>query len=127
MSRTDQRKKILVVDDAHTNIDLLRDILRKKYRLSVALSGSQALKLAFSESPPDLILLDVIMPEMDGYKVCRRLKADERTREIPVIFLTARNTTLDETLGLSLGAVDYITKPFNPGIIKLRVNNHLEL
>ncbi len=127
MTSSDQRKKILIVDDAHTNIDLLRDILRKKYRLSVALSGEQALKLAFSDSPPDLILLDVIMPEMDGYKVCRQLKADERTRGIPVIFLTARNTTLDETLGLSLGAVDYITKPFNPGIIKLRVKNHLEL
>src|SRR4029079_38650 len=95
--------------------------------LSVATSGADALELAGSEDRPDLVLLDIMMPEMDGYEVCRRLKADPRTQDVPVLFVTAISEVDDETKGFSLGAVDYITKPVRPPIVKARVAAHIEL
>jgi len=117
---------ILIVDDTETNVDILVATLGSAYEVSVALDGPTALE-AVTEARPDLILLDVMMPGMDGYEVCRRLKADESTASIPVIFLTALTDARDERKGLQLGAVDYITKPFNPDLVKSRVRNHLEL
>ena len=116
---------MLVVDDTPQNIKLMAELLRDDYKVLVANKGERALQLAAAESRPDLILLDVMMPEMDGYEVIRRLKSDPVTREIPVIFLTAKNEIDDETLGLSLGAVDYITKPISPPIVLARLKTHL--
>lgn len=118
---------ILVVDDTAENLFLLNDLLKDLYKVKVTTNGSHAIRIATGDSPPDLILLDVMMPGMDGYEVCRRLKADLRTREIPVIFLTARSDVEDERHGLELGAVDYITKPFSPVIVLARVKTHLAL
>ncbi|MEO5340773.1 MAG: two-component system response regulator [Magnetococcus sp. MYC-9] len=117
---------ILVVDDTKTNIDLLVHLLADLYEVSVALDGASALELVM-EDPPDLILLDVMMPDMDGYETCRRLKLRAETRDIPVIFVTARKEAVDEEQGLALGAVDYITKPFSPTIVKARIKTHLQL
>jgi serine phosphatase RsbU (regulator of sigma subunit) len=121
------KSRILVVDDTPANIKILADLLRKDYLLSVATSGADALEIAGSQDPPDLVLLDIMMPEMDGYEVCQRLKADPRTRDVPVIFVTAMSEVDDETRGFSLGAVDYITKPIRPPIVRARVAAHLEL
>src|SRR5262245_58603510 len=121
------KSRILVVDDTPANIKILADLLRKDYLLSVATSGADALEIAASEDSPDLVLLDIMMPEMDGYEVCRRLKADPRTQAVPVIFITAMSEVDDETKGFSLGAVDYITKPIRPPIVRARVAAHLEL
>lgn len=118
---------ILVVDDTAENLFLLNDLLKDLYKVKVTTNGSHAIRIATGDSPPDLILLDVMMPRMDGYEVCRRLKADLRTQEIPVIFLTARSDVEDERHGLELGAVDYITKPFSPVIVLARVKTHLAL
>ena len=109
------------------NIKVLHNLLRENYALSVATSGAAALEIAFSEDRPDLVLLDVMMPEMDGYEVCRRLKADPRTRDVPVIFVTAMSEVEDEAKGFGLGAVDYITKPIRPPIVEARVATHVEL
>jgi len=117
---------VLVVDDTETNIDILVETLGDDYDVSVAIDGESALESVESETP-DLILLDIMMPGMDGYEVCRRLKADERTRNIPIIFVTAMIEAGDEAKGLSLGALDYITKPFKPSLVKSRVQNHLLL
>jgi putative two-component system response regulator len=117
---------ILIVDDTETNIDVLLEILGDDYNLSVAMDGKRALSL-ISERKPDIILLDIMMPEIDGYEVCRRLKADETTSAIPIIFLTAKVEENEEAKGLALGAVDYITKPISPPILKERIKNHLEL
>lgn len=122
-----EQATILVVDDVPTNIDVLVNILKDSYTVKAAISGKQALKIASSENPPDLILLDVMMPEMDGYEVCRHLKSNSATCDIPIIFVTAKSDSQDETTGLELGAVDYITKPFNALIVKARVRNHLAL
>jgi len=122
----EKQQKILVVDDEPINIDVLGGLLKQDYRLIVAKNGERALKAAQSGNP-DLILLDIMMPDMDGYEVCRRLKADESTREIPVIFITAMNQADDETLGFELGAADYITKPVSPPILKARVKTQLAL
>lgn len=122
-----KQPKILIVDDTPENIDLLGGLLKDHYRRSVAINGEKALKIAASEEPPDLILLDIEMPGIDGYEVCRRLKADPATAGISVIFCTAKQEVEDETKGLELGAVDYITKPFSPPIILARVKTHLEL
>jgi len=124
---TSQPATVLVVDDTPTNLSLMSDLLGDLYTVKVATGGARALKIARSDAPPDLILLDIMMPEMDGYEVCRQLQADEKTRNIPVIFLTARNESSDEQLGLELGAVDYITKPISPPIVLARVKNHLAL
>ena len=121
------KPSILVVDDTAANIKILADLLRRDYLLSVATSGSDALEIAFSNDRPDLVLLDIVMPDMDGYEVCRRLKADPRTQDVAVIFVTAMGEVDDETKGFSLGAVDYITKPVQPPIVKARVATHLEL
>jgi two-component system sensor histidine kinase/response regulator len=121
------RRTILVVDDVPENIEVLAELLRADYEVKVATSGERALEIAGSGSPPDLILLDVMMPGMDGYTVCRRLKEDEATRHIPVIFVTAAGRNEDEAKGLALGAVDYITKPIVPPIVVARVRTHLTL
>jgi len=123
----DRKPKILVVDDTPANLRILSEALREDHELAMATSGQAALEIATSSDPPDLILLDIMMPEMDGYEVCQKLKEGEKTREIPVIFITALAEAEDETKGLNLGAIDYITKPFNPDIVKARVKNHLEL
>lgn len=118
---------ILVVDDTPDNLTLMSGLLKDHYRVKVANSGERALKIAQSDSPPDLILLDIMMPEMDGYEVCRRLKADIKTRHIPIIFLTAKIEVVDETLGFELGASDYITKPISPPVVLARVETHLAI
>ncbi|SDG70519.1 MULTISPECIES: two-component system response regulator [unclassified Duganella] len=122
-----QKKTILLVDDAPDNLVLMNDLLKDQYKVKIASSGEKALRIAQSGSLPDLILLDVMMPEMDGYEVCRRLKADPLTRDIPVIFLTAKTDVEAEKMGLDLGAVDYLTKPISPPIALARVRNHLLL
>jgi DNA-binding response OmpR family regulator len=122
-----RKTKILAVDDAPANLKLLAAALREDHELALATSGEQALALALGPEPPDLILLDVMMPEMDGYEVLSRLKANESTEDIPVIFVTAQTDAEDEARGLLAGAIDYITKPFNPAIVKARVKNHLAL
>ncbi|RDG33765.1 MULTISPECIES: adenylate/guanylate cyclase domain-containing protein [unclassified Oceanispirochaeta] len=119
-------KSILIVDDTPTNIDILLEILSEEYDLSVATDGESALE-SVAESAPDLILLDIMMPGMDGYEVCTRLKADESTRSIPVIFITAMNDIKDELKGFEVGAIDYITKPFSPPIVQSRVDSILQL
>ncbi|KAF1049829.1 response regulator [Xylophilus sp.] len=118
---------VLVVDDTADNLALMGSLLKDRYRVKVANQGEKALRIAQGENPPDLILLDIMMPGIDGHEVCRRLKADARTRDIPVIFLTARNEEEDERFGLELGAVDYITKPISPAILQARVQTHLTL
>ena len=118
---------ILIVDDTPENVDVLAGVLREHYQIRVALNGPKALKIAQSDPAPALILLDVMMPEMDGYQVCLQLQADERTRRIPVIFVTAKSEVEDEAQGFGLGAVDYITKPVNPAIVLARVRTHLAL
>jgi len=118
--------RILIVDDATENIDILTAALTG-YRKMIALNGERALKLAFSDNPPDLILLDINMPGMDGYEVCQILKTNEKTREIPVIFLTANTDSESIIRGFEMGANDYITKPFNMGEMLARVKTHLAL
>ncbi|AVM74853.1 response regulator [Magnetospirillum gryphiswaldense] len=123
----DIRPIILVVDDTPDNLKVMSGLLKDLYRVKIANGGEKALAIAVSETQPDLILLDIMMPDMDGHEVCRRLKSDERTRDIPVIFLTAKSEVEDEEIGLSLGAVDYITKPISPPIVMARVAAHLKL
>jgi len=123
----DEKHTILIVDDAPNNISLLKGLLKDLYHVKIATNGPKALKIAHSTTPPDLILLDVMMPEMDGYEVCQRLKEDNATREIPVIFLTAMTQVEDEEKGLHLGAVDYITKPISPAILLTRVRTQIRL
>ena len=118
---------ILVVDDTPENITLLRGVLEHDYVVKPTIRGRQALRLARREPKPDLILLDIMMPEMDGYEVCQQLKADVTTQDIPVIFVTAKVDIDDELQGLAVGAVDYITKPINPAIVLARLKTHLSL
>ncbi len=124
MSATRQAT-ILVVDDTPENIDVLRGLLREQYIVKAAVNGKAALAITSKDPKPDLILLDVMMPEMDGYEVCRHLKDDPLTAAIPVIFVTAKSEVEDEQKGFSLGAVDYITKPISPPIVLARVKTHL--
>ena len=121
------RKTILIVDDAPENIDVLSGILNSTYKVKAALNGEKALKIARSENRPDLILLDIMMPDMDGHEVCRELKKDLITANIPIIFVTAKSETPDEQYGFELGAVDYITKPVSPPRVLARVKSHLAL
>ncbi len=121
------RATILLVDDTPDNLTLLSGLLRESYRIKVANSGARALQIVQAGTPPDLILLDVMMPDMDGYEVCRRLKADPATRDVPVIFITARSLPVDEERGFAAGAADYIAKPISPPILMARVANHLAL
>lgn len=123
----DEASRILIVDDERYNIKVLADFLRADYKIMAAKTGEQALKAAQGPNPPDLILLDIMMPKIDGYEVCKRLKADSRTMHIPVIFVTAMAASDDEAKGFELGAVDYITKPFKPVIVKARIRTHIQL
>jgi diguanylate cyclase (GGDEF)-like protein len=117
---------VLIVDDQPANVRLMAEALKGEYELRFATSGAAAIDAAASGGV-DLILLDVVMPELDGFEVCRRLKSDDRTAQIPVIFVTAREDTEDETQGFDAGGVDYITKPAKPVIVRARVRTHLEL
>ncbi len=121
------KKTLLVVDDTPENLDVMGEILMRHYRVRVANSGARALAASVTEPRPDLILLDVMMPEMDGYQVLGHLRDNPETRDTPVIFVTALDSTEDEAKGLDLGAVDYITKPVRPAIVLARVHAHLEL
>lgn len=122
----DPLPSVLVVDDQPVNIQALYRIFAPDHRVLMATSGAKALALCAQE-PPDLILLDVVMPEMDGHEVCARLKADEATRNIPVIFVTSHTNAEEETKGLELGAIDFIAKPVNPAVVRARVKTHLTL
>ncbi|MBF0380808.1 MAG: response regulator [Magnetococcales bacterium] len=126
MSKKKRKKRVLIVDDEPANIDVLVETL-KGYERSIALNGEQALEVARSEPAPDIILLDIMMPGMDGYEVIKQLKADDKTKDIPVIFITAMDKQDDEAMGLALGAVDYITKPISVTIVQARVKTHLKL
>lgn len=118
---------VLIVDDAPVNIRMLVLALKDTYRVRVANGGPKALEIARSQDPPDIILLDVKMPEVDGYEVCRRLKQNPQTMQIPIIFVTTRGSSRDEAFGLNLGAVDYISKPFSIPVVRARVRTHLQL
>jgi len=118
---------VLIVDDAPVNIRMLVSALKDSYRVRVANGGLKALAIAGSQDPPDIILLDVKMPEIDGYEICRRLKQNPETMQIPIIFVTAQGSSQDEAFGLNLGAVDYISKPFSIPVVKARVRTHLQL
>lgn len=120
------KPKILIVDDVNANSRLLAKKMSDEYECYTAMSGEEALERIRMHSP-DLVLLDILMPGMDGFEVCRRLKADGRTRDIPVIFITSLNEDEDEAKGLALGAVDYVRKPFRMPIVKARIRNHIEL
>ncbi|MBC3916346.1 two-component system response regulator [Undibacterium sp. CY18W] len=121
------KQVVLIVDDTPDNISLLSGLLKDQYKIKIATNGLKALQIASSLPGPDLILLDVMMPEMDGYETCRRLKADPATADIPIIFLTAKSQVQDEEMGLRLGAVDYISKPISPPIVLARVATQLNL
>jgi len=121
------QKLILIVDDTPVNIGVISGALKDSYKTKIATNGEKALVLACAEEKPDLILLDVMMPGMDGYEVCSRLKADPATNEIPVIFLTGQTSAEDETHGFEVGAVDYVHKPFSPAVVKARVRSHILL
>ena len=123
----DKQATVLVVDDAAENIELLTSILKNRYRVLAATSGQRALDIAAGKSRPDVILLDVSMPDMDGYEVCRRLKAMPEVQQIPVLFVTSRDNPEDEVAGLDMGAADYLTKPVNPALVLARVASHLAL
>jgi putative two-component system response regulator len=121
-----QKPSVLIVDDTAENLTLMNGLLKDLYRTKIANNGERALKIA-AETPPDLVLLDIMMPGMDGYEVCRRLKADAKLKHIPVIFLTAKVEIEDEQKGFDVGAVDYITKPISPPIVLARVATQLTL
>ena len=127
MAKLEEKKTVLVVDDAPANLQIVNSILKEDYKIRVATSGAKALVLVKVKPLPDLILLDVVMPEMDGYEVCGILKATPEARDIPVIFLTGKTEADDETKGFEMGAVDYIHKPFLAAVVKARVHTHLML
>jgi diguanylate cyclase (GGDEF)-like protein len=127
LSQFSGKQTVLIVDDEPFNIKTLELVLGDEHELTFAMNGETALKMAQAEPQPDLILMDIVMPDMDGFEVCARLKQIEKTRNIPIIFLTAKWETSEEAKGLELGAVDYIRKPFSPPIIRARIRNHLEL
>ena len=127
MDKANKEHSILIVDDIPENIDILDSILKPYYRRSVALRGKKALEIANSDSPPELILLDIMLPDINGYEVCHQLKKNETTANIPVIFVSAKDEVQDEAKGFELGGVDYITKPVSPPIVLARVKTHLDL
>jgi CheY-like chemotaxis protein/class 3 adenylate cyclase len=122
-----RKAKVLIVDDTPENIQVLMGTLKDQYAIVAAVNGEKALKMAVAEPLPDLILLDIMMPGMDGFEVCQRLKTDTATRDIPVIFLSALDDTANKVKGFALGAVDYISKPFQPEEVRVRVNTHLTM
>nr|CRH06842.1 putative Response regulator receiver protein [Candidatus Magnetococcus massalia] len=124
MITEEEKQAILVVDDGPANIEVAKSTLVPEFTVLATLSGEQAIKIA-EKRQPDLILLDIMMPDMDGYEVCRRLKANAHTRRIPVIFTSAKNAIMDEAKGMMLGAVDYLMKPLEPKILRVRVQAHL--
>lgn len=126
-TQLDEKKTVLVVDDAPANIQIVNSILKDTYKIRIATNGPKALELVQASPAPDLILLDVVMPEMNGYEVCTKLKSTPETKDIPVIFLTAQTESADETKGFEVGAVDYIHKPFSPAVVQARVQTHLAL
>lgn len=121
-----KKQTVLIVDDMPSNIEILEGVLGTDYEVLFATSGKDALEIASAQNP-DLILLDIVIPDMDGYEVCARLKSNPKTQDIPVIFVTAKDQEEDESKGLNAGVIDYITKPIRPAIVKARVHNHLEL
>ena len=121
-----KKQKIMIVDDTPSNISVLGEVLKDEYEIFISTNGQSALEKV-AANPPDLILLDITMPGMDGYEVCRRLKQNQDTRKIPVIFISGKNAEEDEIKGFSVGAVDYITKPFRIPIVKARIKTHMEL
>ena len=125
MNNTSEKPTILIVDDAPSNIQVLIAILARDYAITAAINGEEALR-ATTASKPDLILLDVKMPGMNGFEICKKLKEDPTTRDTPIIFVTAAEETGNEATGLELGAEDYITKPFSPPVLKVRIRNTLE-
>ncbi len=125
MPASNEIATILVVDDTPANLALMVEVLRPDYRTRVAINGEKALELVFGDTPPDLILLDIMMPGLNGYEVCRRIKAQPQTQDIPIIFVSAMGEVEDETRGLDLGGVDYVTKPISPPIVKARIRTHL--
>lgn len=127
MDNLTEKSTLLVIDDTPDNLALMSALLKSTYKVKVANHGDKGFKIAASENPPDLILLDVMMPDIDGYQVCRQLKANAGTRDIPIIFLTAKSEENEEQKGLELGAVDYITKPINPSIVLARIKTQLQL
>ncbi|MGA2544921.1 MAG: two-component system response regulator [Rectinemataceae bacterium] len=127
IATTEKRATILIVDDSPDSVALLSSLLKDTYRVKVAITGEKALVIAAGEEQPDLILLDIMMPGMDGYEACRRLKQNPKTAEIPVIFLTAKSEAMDEERGFELGAEDYIVKPPSPPIVIARIRTHLRL
>ena len=118
---------VLIVDDSRINIDVLNGILQKHYDVKFALDGEKALEIASKEPHPDIILLDVMMPGMNGYEVCVKLKQKSNTSQIPVIFVTSLNEMREELMGFEVGGEDYITKPVTPEIVLARVKTHIEL
>ncbi len=124
---SNNKATILIVDDAPENIDVLTSILKNNYKVKAALNGRKAIEIASAEKKPDLILLDVLMPDIDGYDVCKQLKESAETAHIPIVFVTAKSEIKDEEKGFSLGAVDYITKPVSPPLVLARVKTHLAL
>jgi PleD family two-component response regulator len=118
---------VLIVDDAAENLRILMELLKDDYRVIPMKSAEAALEKLAQDPLPDLALLDIVMPEMDGYELCSRLKGDPRTEEIPVIFITAVSEAMDDAKAFELGAVDYVPKPFNPLTVKARVNTHIKL
>ena len=126
LNAQDERPKILIVDDEPTNLQILRQVLHEDYRLLFARDGEKALQLATDELP-NLILLDVMMPGLTGLETCRRLKEKAATQAMPVIFVTALSEVSDESAGFEAGAVDYITKPISPAVVRARVRTHLSL
>lgn len=122
-----EKNKILLVDDIPSNLKILALALKDEHKIQVATNGKEALRIASTNPLPDLILLDVMMPEMDGYEVCQRLKENGKTNSIPVIFVTALNDSINEEHGLSLGAEDFFRKPYSVPLIKHRVKAYLEL
>lgn len=122
-----EKSTILIVDDTPDNISLLNNLLKGEYRIKVANSGEKALKIAFAETAPDLILLDIMMPGMNGYDVCRKIKADITRKHIPIIFLTAKTESEDIVKGFEVGGSDYVTKPFRPLELLARIKVHVEM
>jgi putative two-component system response regulator len=118
---------VLVVDDSPDTLQILNELLRDRYKVRVAANGEQALKLAALEPKPDAVLLDIMMPGINGYEVCGRLKADPATADIPVIFISAKSQIEEGELGFELGGADYITKPFMPSVVRARVGTHVAL
>lgn len=126
-TRIDDKPRVMIVDDAVENLQILIELLKDDYYLIPLKRGETALQKLTDDPLPDLVLLDIVMPDMDGYELCERLKADPRTKDIPVIFITAVSEVMDDAKAFELGAVDYVPKPFNPLTVKARVSTHIKL